>query len=53
MIEEAVAELTSAIEGLQEEALVTDKKALEAMIAKAKAIKPSAGKELPASLKRA
>ncbi len=51
MIDEAVAELTSAIEGLQEEALVTDKKALEAMIAKAKAIKPSAGKEFTSESK--
>lgn len=51
MIEEAVAELTSAIDGLQEEALVTDKKALEAMIAKAKAIKPSAGKEFTSESK--
>ncbi|EGO6517303.1 TPA: TIM-barrel domain-containing protein [Enterococcus faecalis] len=51
MIDEAVAELTSAIDGLQEEALVTDKKALEAMIAKAKAIKPSAGKEFTSESK--
>ncbi|MDU3436010.1 MAG: glycosyl hydrolase, partial [Enterococcus faecalis] len=51
MIDEAVAELTSAIDGLQEETLVTDKKALEAMIAKAKAIKPSAGKEFTSESK--
>ncbi|WP_430599025.1 TIM-barrel domain-containing protein [Enterococcus sp. DIV1217] len=51
MIDEAVAELTSAIDGLQEEVLVTDKKALEAMIAKAKAIKPSAGKEFTSESK--